>query len=131
MAVYAKDKPRGGLHQQGNVAHVVTGVSSPFDLVDQVEYLFVRVLRARALHAADSNGASDPVRPLSLVVPSSTSNGRLWASETQGRWLVWLQESVPCVTGHLKTLFPREDFVGQSVIESRLKDSSSEATQRH
>ena len=66
VAVYAKDKPRGGLHQQGNVAHVVTGVNSPFDLVDQVEYLFVRVLRARALLAADSNGASDPVRPLTV-----------------------------------------------------------------
>lgn len=66
MAVYAKDNRRGGIHQQGNVAHVVTGVSSPFDLVDQVEYLFVRVLRARALLAADSNGTSDPVRPLSM-----------------------------------------------------------------
>ena len=32
-----------------------------FDLVEQMTYLFVRVVRARDLMAKDSNGSSDPV----------------------------------------------------------------------
>lgn len=64
--MHEKDKPRGGIQQQGDVAHIVRGAHSAFDLVDQVEYLFVRVVRARSLLAADSNGTSDPVSSLGL-----------------------------------------------------------------
>jgi hypothetical protein len=69
VAVHEKDKPRGGIQQQGDVAHIVRGAHSAFDLVDQVEYLFVRVVRARSLLAADSNGTSDPVSGLGCWQP--------------------------------------------------------------
>ncbi|GAQ82809.1 synaptotagmin family protein [Klebsormidium nitens] len=84
VAVYAKDNRRGGIHQQGNVAHVVTGVSSPFDLVDQVEYLFVRVLRARALLAADSNGTSDPY--VKIHVGPRSAQTRVIKHELNPEW---------------------------------------------
>ena len=37
-----------------------------FDLVEQMTYLFVRVVRARGLLGKDQNGYSDPVRTLLL-----------------------------------------------------------------
>jgi hypothetical protein len=39
-----------------------------FDLVEQMTYLFVRVVRARGLLGKDQNGYSDPVRTLLLKI---------------------------------------------------------------